>query len=39
VAIEAGGVTLTDGQRIAWLRLVRSENVGPAGIRAQMHQA
>jgi DNA processing protein len=33
VAIEAGGVTLTDGQRIAWLRLVRSENVGPATFR------
>jgi hypothetical protein len=34
----SGGVELSDEQRIAWLRLVRSENVGPAGIRAQMHQ-
>lgn len=34
----AGGVALSDEQRLAWLRLTRSENVGPAGIRAQMHQ-
>ncbi len=31
--IEAGGVTLTDEQRIAWLRLIRSENVGSATFR------
>ena len=30
----AGGVTLSDEQRVAWLRLTRSENVGPAGFRA-----
>jgi len=34
VPIEAGGVTLTDDQRLAWLRLFRSENVGPATFRA-----
>jgi hypothetical protein len=33
--IEPGGVRLTDEQRLAWLRLIRSENVGPAGIMAQ----
>jgi DprA-like N-terminal HHH domain len=32
---ETTGVTLTDEQRLAWLRLIRSENVGPAGIMAQ----
>src|SRR5687768_8536329 len=31
---SAGGVTLTDEQRLAWLRLTRSENVGPATFRA-----
>ncbi len=36
--VAAGGVPLTEEQRLAWLRLMRSENVGPAGIRAQMHQ-
>ena len=39
VSVSAGGVTLTDEQRLAWLRLTRSENVGPAGIRAQRKQA
>jgi DNA processing protein len=34
VLIEAGGVSLTDEQRLAWLRLIRSENVGPATFRA-----
>jgi DNA processing protein len=33
VHIEAGGITLTDEQRLAWLRLIRSENVGPATFR------
>jgi len=33
------GIVLTDAQRLAWLQLIRSENVGPAGIRAQMQQA
>ncbi|MBN9011247.1 MAG: DNA-protecting protein DprA, partial [Rhizobiales bacterium] len=28
-----GGVRLSDGQRLAWLRLIRSENVGPATFR------
>jgi DNA processing protein len=31
---STGGVTLSDEQRLAWLRLIRSENVGPAGFRA-----
>ncbi len=30
---ETTGVTLTDEQRLAWLRLIRSENVGPATFR------
>ena len=30
----AGGVTLSDPQRLAWLRLIRSENVGPATFRS-----
>jgi DNA processing protein len=33
-ADQAGGVTLTDGQRLDWLRLIRSENVGPRTFRA-----
>jgi DNA processing protein len=32
--VAAGGVTLTDEQRLAWLRLTRSENVGPATFRS-----
>ena len=30
----AAGVKLTDGQRLDWLRLIRSENVGPRTFRA-----
>jgi hypothetical protein len=30
---------LTDEQRIDWLRLIRSQNVGPRGIMAQTPQA
>ena len=33
-AEQADGVTLTDGQRLDWLRLIRSENVGPRTFRA-----
>jgi hypothetical protein len=33
-----GGVVLSDEQRLAWLRLIRSENVGPAGIMAHSPQ-
>jgi gluconate kinase len=33
------GVTLTDEQRVDWLRLIRSENIGPRGIMAQTPQA
>ena len=29
---------LTDSQRIDWLRLIRSDNVGPRGIMAQTPQ-
>jgi hypothetical protein len=30
---------LTDEQRVDWLRLIRSDNVGPRGIMAQTPQA
>ena len=33
-AQAADGVRLTDGQRLDWLRLIRSENVGPRTFRA-----
>ncbi|MFI4989034.1 MAG: hypothetical protein ACHQF3_16530 [Alphaproteobacteria bacterium] len=29
----------THGERLDWLRLIRSENVGPIGIMAQTPQA
>jgi DNA processing protein len=29
---------LTDAERINWLRLIRSDNVGPRGIMAQTPQ-
>jgi hypothetical protein len=29
---------LTDEQRLDWLRLIRSQNVGPSGIMAQTPQ-
>ena len=28
-----GRSTLSSAERLAWLRLIRSENVGPVGIR------
>lgn len=31
-------VRLTDEQRADWLRLIRTENVGPRGIMAQVPQ-
>ena len=31
--ISGSGVRLTDQQRLAWLRLIRSENVGPITFR------
>ncbi len=31
----AARVRLSDDQRLAWLRLIRSDNVGPVGIMAQ----
>lgn len=33
-AVAADGVRLTDDQRLDWLRLIRSENVGPRTFRA-----
>jgi DNA processing protein len=33
-AEQAYGVTLTDAQRLDWLRLIRSENIGPRTFRA-----
>ena len=33
------GQMLTDDERIDWLRLIRSEHVGPRGIRQQTHPA
>jgi hypothetical protein len=34
-----GTTNLTDAQRVDWLRLIRSDNVGPRGIMAQTPQA
>ena len=31
--IEPGGVALSEEQKLAWLRLIRSDNVGPATFR------
>jgi hypothetical protein len=33
------GERLSDEQRLAWLRLIRSENIGPIGIMAQTPRA
>jgi len=35
----AHGIHLTDEQRLDWLRLIRSQHVGPRGIMAQTPQA
>jgi DNA processing protein len=32
--VTSNGVRLSDEQRLDWLRLIRSDNVGPRGIRA-----
>lgn len=37
-AETTGGVKLTDGQRLDWLRLIRSENVGPRTFRALVNR-
>jgi DNA processing protein len=37
-AETADGVKLTDGQRLDWLRLIRSENVGPRTFRALVNR-
>ena len=34
----AKAIRLTDEQRLDWLRLIRSQNVGPRGIMAQTPQ-
>jgi hypothetical protein len=34
-----GTTHLTDAERIDWLRLIRSDNVGPRGIMAQTPQS
>jgi hypothetical protein len=39
VSDSQDGVRLTDEERLDWLRLIRSENVGPRGIMAQTPQA
>jgi hypothetical protein len=33
------GVRLSEEQRLDWLRLIRSDNIGPRGIMAQTPQA
>jgi gluconate kinase len=38
VTDDKESIRLTDEQRIDWLRLIRSENVGPRGIMAQTPQ-
>ena len=37
--VSGRGVRLTEEQRLDWLRLIRSDNVGPRGIMAQTPQA
>lgn len=34
MAVEASGAMLSERQKLAWLRLVRSDNIGPATFRA-----
>jgi hypothetical protein len=36
---KSEGVRLTDEQRLDWLCLIRSDNVGPRGIMAQLPEA
>jgi hypothetical protein len=35
---DTAHIRLSDNQRLDWLRLIRSENVGPRGIMAQAPQ-
>jgi hypothetical protein len=35
----SGTKQLTDAERIDWLRLIRSDHIGPRGIMAQTPQA
>jgi hypothetical protein len=39
IAKQKVAFRLSDEQRIDWLRLIRSQNVGPRGIMAQTPQA
>ena len=39
VSSAAAAAHFTDDQRLDWLRLIRSDNVGPRGILAQTPQA
>jgi hypothetical protein len=39
VSEGAKAIRLTNEQRLDWLRLIRSQNVGPRGILAQTPQA
>jgi hypothetical protein len=39
VSEREAGIRLSEEERIDWLRLIRSENVGPRGIMAQTPQA
>ena len=34
--MSSASATLTDEQRIAWLRLIRTDTIGPAGIMEHM---
>lgn len=38
MAIATAGIRLTDPQRLAWLRLLRTENVGPATFRQLLNR-
>jgi len=34
-SVLTGGVRLSEEQRLDWLRLIRSDHIGPRGIMAQ----
>jgi len=37
-AVLGERIKLTEEQRLDWLRLIRTDNIGPRGIMAQMPQ-
>jgi gluconate kinase len=39
MAARSQGIRVSDEERIDWLRLIRSQNIGPRGIMAQTPQA